>query len=125
MTRINVGIEPEELPNKLLLAEHREITRIPNAIKSGRAKFKDIPLEFTLGRGHVKFFYLRCSYLKRRYAAILRECRKRQFNVTDKSTAFTQLPPEATSVKFSPGTRERTIILERIASKGFSLLPTK
>ncbi len=41
MTRINVGINPEELPDKLLLAEHREITRITNTIKSGKAIIED------------------------------------------------------------------------------------
>ena len=30
MTRINCGIPPEELSDKHLLAEHREIKRIPN-----------------------------------------------------------------------------------------------
>ena len=33
MTRINVGILPKELSNKHLIAEHREIKRIPNCIK--------------------------------------------------------------------------------------------
>ena len=121
MTRINVGIDPTELPDKLLLAEHREITRIPNAIHSGRAKFVGIPQQFTLGTGHVKFFYVRCAYLKQRYLQLLRECKRRGFNVTDKRSAFTRLPHNATSVLFVPGQRERQIILERIQSKGFSL----
>ena len=33
MTRINVGIPPAELTGKHLIAEHREIKRIPNCIK--------------------------------------------------------------------------------------------
>jgi hypothetical protein len=33
MTRINTGIPPKELTDKHLLAEHREIKRIPNCIK--------------------------------------------------------------------------------------------
>jgi hypothetical protein len=35
MTRINCGIPPAELTNKHLIAEHREIIRIFNAIAEG------------------------------------------------------------------------------------------
>ena len=48
----------------MLIAEHREIKRIPNCIKSGKFLMKGIPNKFTLGSGHVKFFYDKISYLK-------------------------------------------------------------
>ena len=32
MTRINSGIVPQHLADKMLLAEHRELPRIPSAI---------------------------------------------------------------------------------------------
>lgn len=67
MTRINVGIPPRELTNKHLTAEHREIKRIPNAVKTGKAKMVGIPAQFTLGTGHVKFFYNKLGYLRQRY----------------------------------------------------------
>ena len=57
MTRVNTGISPFELPTKLLLAELREIKRIPNLVKSGKFSLIGQPPEFTLGKGHVKFFY--------------------------------------------------------------------
>lgn len=38
MTRISASIKPIELCDKMLMAEHREIIRIPNTIKSGKAK---------------------------------------------------------------------------------------
>lgn len=57
MTRINVGVDPSELNTKMLIAEHREIKRIPNVIKSGRYSLTNQPKKFTLGTGHVKFFY--------------------------------------------------------------------
>ena len=43
MTRINVGISPTELTDKHLLAEHREIKRIPNCIARGRYNMEGIP----------------------------------------------------------------------------------
>lgn len=120
MTRINVGIEPYELPDKLLIAEHREITRIPNAVKSKRAKLVDIPKVFTLGSGHVKFFYTRLAYLKNRYESLYQECLKRKFNVTDKSDSFNGLPAEV-MYDYFPTQRDREILIERIMSKGFDL----
>lgn len=120
MTRINVGVDPAELPDKLLLAEHREITRIPNAVKSGRAKFSDIPETFRLGAGHVKFFYSRLLYLKKRYNSLYRESIKRGFNVTDKSSAFTMLPIYTLN-DYQPTIKDRALIIERINSKGFNL----
>ena len=46
MTRINVGIPPAELVNQHLIAEHREIKRIPNCIAKGRYNMDGIPDKF-------------------------------------------------------------------------------
>ena len=73
MTRINVGIPPIELVNKHLLAEHREIKRIPNCVAKGKYNMDGIPERFKLGKGHVKFFYNKLLYLKKRYIRIIRE----------------------------------------------------
>ena len=37
MTRINASIRPAELSNAMLFAEYKEIKRIPNTVKSGKA----------------------------------------------------------------------------------------
>ena len=88
MTRINAFIPVVELSDKHLLAEHREIKRIPNTIKSGKAVIKDIPSRFTLGKGHVKFFYKKLLWLHNRYNEIYQECKNRGFNVIDYNDAF-------------------------------------
>jgi len=82
MTRINVGIDPATLCDQMLLAEHREIKRIPNAVKSGRAVMHGIPANLTLGKGHVRFFYNKLGYLLERYKLIYKECLRRGFCVT-------------------------------------------
>ena len=120
MTRINVGIAPEELPDKLLIAEHREIKRIPNVVKSGRFSLANQPKSFTLGVGHVKFFYNRLLYLRERYEGLYRECLKRGFNVQDYTSAWNDVPQEYLG-DYVPTHRDRLLILERIASKGFAL----
>ncbi|MFV9998078.1 MAG: pyrimidine dimer DNA glycosylase/endonuclease V [Arsenophonus endosymbiont of Dermacentor nuttalli] len=52
MTRINV-IPPNELCDQHLLAEHRELTRIPNYIvkKKGNVTLSTLS-SYTLGKGH-------------------------------------------------------------------------
>ncbi|NCB78508.1 MAG: hypothetical protein EOM41_00650 [Bacilli bacterium] len=92
MTRINV-IPAELLLSEHLLAELREITRIPNAILAGRAKidFKAIPGRYTLGRGHVMFFYNKLGYIRSRYEQLYKEAKKRGFNVTYKKIDYSQL----------------------------------
>jgi hypothetical protein len=88
MTRINACINPLVLCDQHLLAEHREIKRIPNVIRSGKAKLTGIPTKFSLGKGHVKFFYNKLGYLQNRYAHLHQECLARGFNVTDYSDCF-------------------------------------
>lgn len=93
MTRISATIKPEELCDQMLLAEHREIVRIPNTIKSGKAKIENIPDDFRLGSGHVKFFYNKIGYLFERYYNLRVECLMRGFYVKDYSDSFKNIPP--------------------------------
>ena len=116
MTRINIGIKPATLHDKHLLAEHREIVRIPNSIKRGRYNFKDIPTKFKMGKGHVKFFYDKLKYLHKRYDEIHNECICRGFNVTDFSDSFKDLPCEFYN-DYSPTKEDIGIISLRLEEK--------
>ena len=80
MTRINL-IPPEELCDQHLLAEHHELTRIPNAVAKGKYHLKGQPAEYKLGEGHVRFFFNKLAFLKKRYDALHAECKARGFNV--------------------------------------------
>lgn len=123
MTRINCGVAAKELPNKILLAELREIKRIPNAIRNGRYSLKGIPEEFTLGNGHVKFFYDKLEYLFNRYQSLRTEALNRGFNVSDFSEAWEGVPPELMN-DYVEKIRDREIIIHRINERGFQLLET-
>lgn len=97
MTRINAAIPVEQLCDQHLLAEHREIKRIPNAVKAKYEKGQSvnvskIPKFFKLGSGHVIFFYDKLLYLDKRYEKIYQECKRRGFNVTDYSKCFEGIP---------------------------------
>jgi hypothetical protein len=91
MTRINCGILPSELSTKHLVAELREIKRIPNHIINNKdnLNLKGIPNKFTLGTGHVKFFYNKLEYLYKRYKSLYYEAKIiRKFNISDYSESF-------------------------------------
>lgn len=92
MTRINAGIRPIQLVDSHLFAEYRELKRIPNTITSGKAVVKDIPKQFTLGSGHVKWFYTRLKYLHNRSNELYLELLKRNYDVEDYSSCFENLP---------------------------------
>jgi deoxyribonuclease (pyrimidine dimer) len=117
MTRINAGIPPKQLSRQHLIAEHREIVRIPNTIKSGKAVVKDIPAKFTLGKGHVKFFYNKLKYLHRRYEQLYKECTARGYNMTYFGDAFTELPTELYK-DYRPTAEAIAIIKQRIKERG-------
>lgn len=84
MTRINV-IPPNELCDQHLLAEHRELTRIPNFIvkKKGNVNLSN-EISYILGKNHVKFFRDKLLFLYRRYRDLHTECINRGMNVTYK-----------------------------------------
>lgn len=80
MTRINL-VPPRELCDQHLLAEHRELTRIPNAVAKGKFNLQGQPDDYKLGEGHVRFFFNKMTFLKKRYDALHQECLVRGFNV--------------------------------------------
>lgn len=80
MTRINL-VPPSELCDQHLLAEHRELTRIPNAVAKGKFNLQGQPNDYKLGEGHVRFFFNKMTFLQKRYDALHQECLARGFNV--------------------------------------------
>ena len=113
MTRINVGICPTELTDKHLLAEHREIKRIPNCINKGKYNMDGIPDRFKLGTGHVKFFYNKLFYLFKRYIELYTECKNRGFNVQNYAKAWDNIPEELLN-DYTPTEYDRKLIQQRI-----------
>tara|TARA_B100001250_G_scaffold108108_1_gene91236 strand:+ start:5251 stop:5679 length:429 start_codon:yes stop_codon:yes gene_type:complete len=84
MTRINL-INVNELSDQHLIAEYREITMVPAALKRTLNSrngliLKKIPKNFTLNKGHVTFFYNKGQYLYKRYRLLINEMKKRGFN---------------------------------------------
>lgn len=85
MTRINSNIEPKELKRMHLLAELREITMVPAALRRSlrtqsieKVKSK-IPKQFSLNAGHVTFFYDKLTFLQNRFDALADEMERRGY----------------------------------------------
>lgn len=79
MTRINL-IPVGKLTTTHLLAEYRELPRVFGLIDKWIERgcpLEGIPLRYTMGRGHVKFFYPRASFLAWRFDQIVEELGKR------------------------------------------------
>jgi len=117
MTRINAGIQPQRLSDRHLLAEHREIKRIPNQIAKGRYNLEGQPEKFCLGPGHVKFFYDKLGYLFIRYQKLHHECKRRGFQVQDWSGAWRDVPPSLMN-DWIPEGWVTQLLEERIRERG-------
>jgi len=145
MTRINL-IHPTDLMDQHLMAEFYEIRRIPKCLRrSLRAAEKQdvkthsyddvqvmkimgevivlrkIPKAFTLGTGHVTFFYDKGEFLRKRYEAILEECLCRKFNINtdskfDEDKIFERLDSRFNN-DYEPSPEALAISRQRIAEK--------
>lgn len=95
MTRINLE-SPSLLCREHLTGEWYENPRIATNIikayaKYGRVDLKGIPSTFTVrtnsnprgGEGHMKFFYNKLAWLRRRYLSLIEEMSRRGYNPSD------------------------------------------
>lgn len=122
MTRINSAISVRCLTDEHLLAEHREIKRLPycfeRAVKSG--SIGKIPDKFALGSGHVLFFLDKFGFVRNRYVEIYEECKRRKFNVEDYSENFERLFVDANEQflkDYEPTEEEKIMLIERIIER--------
>lgn len=100
MTRINC-VDPSELSIIHLVAEYRELPRVFNLVRKAIDRgslpidFSN-PNEYVLGPGHVKFFYTRLMFLKKRQDLLIAEGLNRGLNLsyTDTSMLLANIPKE-------------------------------
>lgn len=118
MTRINV-VAPADLTDQHLMAEWRELPRVFTLAIAAAAR-DDLagPERYTLGTGHVRFFYTRLPYLARRHADLTTELAGRGFNLTPR-------PPLAAPFghDWQPGGSARRQNVARLSAK--ILLPPR
>lgn len=119
MTRINSAINVRYLTDEHLLAEHREIKRLPfclhEAIRTG--SIKRIPERFVLGKGHVTFFLDKMLFARRRYREIYVECHLRHFWVENYEENFVYGVPEEYQGVYIPTDEERALLVQQITER--------
>ena len=106
MTRINL-VHPSELHQKHLVSEYREIVRVFALARNCQNEIHKvkIPSSYTLGLGHVKFFYDKLKFVSNRYDSLCQEMHSRKFTCNripkedlhqgiDKSLFFDYVPTE-------------------------------
>src|SRR5690606_3058429 len=89
MTRINC-VPVQELSGPHLVAEYRELPRVFALAQkaAGRGALFQ-PTTYTLGKGHLLFFYTRLSYLARRHTELIEEMKRRGYK-----PAFSGIRPD-------------------------------
>lgn len=112
MTRINV-VPVEELCDKHLLAEYRELPRV---FKLARP-CDDAPKTYTLGSGHVKFFYDKLGYCAERFTALKQEMKKRGFNANMTLTGLEGLIDNPLWGHYIPTEEAKALNRARIAER--------
>ena len=98
MTRINANIKPKDLIDQHLIAEYREIVRIPNYVRNNVEKaqisLSRAPKEFKLNSGHVLYFYDKIQFLHARFIALKEEMDHRNISNNISDEMFIDFPVE-------------------------------
>ena len=119
VTRINSAISVKNLTDEHLLAEHREIKRLPQVyLKSLHANsINNIPDKSCLGEGHVKFFINKNTFTLNRYKELYKECINRGFNVQDYSANWKNVANKLYWNDYKPTTEEHDLLIKRICER--------
>ncbi len=122
MTRINL-INPKELSDQHLIAEYREIFMVGSALQRSlnspnwNNRKTSLPTNFTLNKGHVKFFYNKGKYLHDRYLKIVSEMKRRGMNPDPNRKFKKEQWPDELYKDWEPKPQDIKLIQERIQSK--------
>ena len=122
MTRINL-VDPSELSDQHLIAEYREIFMIGSSLKrSLKSSFwektkANLPQEFTLNIGHVKFFYNKGKYIHKRYLKLIEEMIIRGMSPDPNRTFKIEQWPKDLYNDWYPKDKDLEIIRQRIKQK--------
>ena len=122
MTRINL-VAPSELSDQHLVAEYREIFMVGAALQRSiksinwESTKRNLPKEFTLNIGHVKFFYNKGKYLHNRYLALINEMMIRGMNPNPKRKFKKEQWPKEFYQDWEPESKDIKLIRERIKDK--------
>jgi len=113
MVRVNI-INPKKLADQHLIAEYNEILMLLGYVKN-YPENKNIPDNYVLGKGHIKFFKNKLKYLENRHKIIKKEMNMRNFK-TNKTINLKYFPEELIN-NWIPKKEDFEIIIKRIKEK--------
>ena len=114
--RVNIGIRPIHLCDNHLIAEHVELLFVPGILLKRDFKIiNKIPEQFSLGIGHISFFYNKILYLKNRLNCVCEEMKRRGFKTS--STINVDMFPKILCNNWNPTINDSMIIRNRIEEK--------
>ena len=122
MTRINT-IAPSLLLDQHLVAEWRELPRIPNELIKypNRLKLEEIPHTYTMGAGHVKFFRDKLLWLSERHTMLCNEMDSRGINRDPNVCVDLSSLPSVTAMfaanDWSPTCQDHLVNFDRICER--------
>ena len=122
MTRINL-VPPEELSDQHLVAEYREIFMVGSSLQRSlrspnwEKTKKSIPKQFTLNKGHVKFFYDKGKYLSERYEVLIKEMKRRKMSPNPLRKFKKEQWPGELFNSWKPNEYELKVVRKRITTK--------
>ena len=122
MTRINL-VKPSELSDQHLVAEYREIFMVGSALqrslksKNWQRTKEQLPKEFTLNIGHVKFFYNKGKYLHKRYLDLINEMKSRGMRPDPERQFKKEQWPSDFYKDWEPKEKDIELIRKRIKEK--------
>ncbi len=120
MTRINC-VPVEELSGPHLVAEYRELPRVFALAQKAAARGNMSQLAtYTLGKGHLLFFYTRLGYLARRHAELIAEMKSRGYKPTFSGVRREDFPgaPDAYWADWEPTAEALALNRARIKERG-------
>lgn len=111
MTRINC-VDVKILSRQHLLAEYRELPRVYGLVAKSKTGRK-IPPNYTMGTGHVLFFYNKIGWIKARHKQLIDEMIRRGYTPT-----FTTAPEIQTHDQgWTPRGEDMEINLKRLRER--------
>jgi deoxyribonuclease (pyrimidine dimer) len=113
MVRVNL-IHPKKLADQHLIAEYNEILMLLAYVKK-YPKEDNIPENYVLGKGHIKFFKNKLLYLKERHEKLKNEMKNRDF-ATNKTINLNEFPLNLIN-SWKSSKKDEIIIVSRIIEK--------
>lgn len=123
MTRINC-VPVEELCDEHLRAEYRELVRVPKLAARLSSLPQDLPEQYTVrtedkpegGKGHVRFFFNKMIWLRKRHAQLEAEMVRRGFK-TNMSWPQELVLPQDSLNDWNPDGRAMSMNRKRIQER--------